>query len=367
MKIKYRFIHNRKKVLNAMGEALVQIEAYQDGKKSYFSTGIYLKPSEWRQCEVVNRHDAMMLNGMLAEQLMKLQRIEIEVWRSCTTPTLQHLRNGWRQKPTSPALLAFAEEMLSTSNRAQSTKRNLLSTARALHHFRPVSLHEIDESALADFERHLRARGNNPNTIAKHFHNLRTILNAAVKLHFVAPDIVACEHFNRHMEKREYTTLSREEMDRIAHVDVYPAVRDAFLFCCHTGLRYSDYIRLRDEHFCYKEKVLWIELRMQKTKQKVSLPIIPLTQLLGDIGSHPPIPCNAQTNKQLRRIAEEAGIKKRITFHTARHTFATQLLSKGVPITTVQALLGHSSVRTTQVYAEVKLCTILNDLQRVLR
>ena len=68
-----------------------------------------------------------------------------------------------------------------------------------------------------------------------------------------------------------------------------------------------------------------------------------------------------------RTFGEQMKIKKRVTFHTARHTFATQLLSKGVPITTVQALLGHSSVRTTQVYAEVKLCTILNDLQRVLR
>lgn len=367
MKIKYRFIHNRKKVLNAMGEALVQIEAYQDGKKSYFSTGIYLKPSEWRQCEVVNRHDAMMLNGMLAELLMKLQRIEVEVWRSCTTPTLQHLRNGWRQKPTSPVLLAFAEEMLATSSRAQSTKRNLLSTARALHRFRPMSLHEIDESALADFERHLRARGNNPSTIAKHFHNLRTILNEAVKLHLAAPDIVTFEHFKRHMEKREYTTLSREEMERIAQTSIFPDVRDAFLFCCHTGLRYSDYIRLRDEHFCYKEQTLWIELRMKKTKRKVSLPITSLALLLGDVGSHPPIPCNAQTNKQLKRIVELAGIRKRVTFHTARHTFATMLLSKGVPITTVQALMGHSSVRTTQVYAEVKKYTILHDLQRALR
>ena len=106
---------------------------------------------------------------------------------------------------------------------------------------------------------------------------------------------------------------------------------------------------------------------MQKTKQMVSLPITSLTQLLGEIGPNPPIPCNAETNKRLRKIVEQADIKKRVTFHTARHTFATQLLNKGVPITTVQALLGHSSVRTTQVYAEVKQQTILNDLQRAIR
>ena len=367
MKIKYRFIHNRKKSLNAMGEALVQIEAYQDGKKCYFSTGIYIKPSEWRQCEVVNRHNAMMLNGMLAEQLMKLQRIEVEAWRSGMEPTLQHLRNGYRWKSESPKFIDFVKDMLSTSNHAQSTKCNLLSTARALHSFRPLSLHEIDEPVLADFERYLHTRGNNPNTIAKHFHHLRSILGEAVRLHLVDSGIVTLKCFRRHMEKREHATLSKEEMERMAKVTIFPHVRDAFLFCCHTGLRYSDYTRLGKEHFCKKGDVLWIELRMQKTKQKVSLPITPLTQLLGDMGPHPPIPCNTQTNKQLRRIAEEAGIKKRITFHTARHTFATQLLSKGVPITTVQALLGHSSVRTTQMYAEVKLCTILNDLQRVLR
>ena len=367
MKIRYRFVFNRKNLLNAMGEALVQIEAYQNGRKAYFSTNIYVKPSEWGHSEVVNRHDAVALNGMLAELLMKLQAIEVEVWRCGISPTLQHLREGWRRKEPAMTVLSFTQEVIGASGRAESTKANLLSTARTLHHFRPARLDELDYPLLCDFLHHLRERGNCPNTIAKHFNHLRTIVGEAVRHGILSPDAVPFERFRLRTERREHVALSEEELRRIANVGIFPSVRDAFLFCCHTGLRYSDYVRLGKSHFRRKGKEMWIEILMKKTRQMVRLPLVTLARLLGEVGEHPAIPNNVQTNQQLKQIVEQAHIQKHVTFHTARHTFATPLLANGVPITTVQALLGHSSVRTTQRYAEVKQRTILNDLRRALR
>lgn len=350
-----------------MGEALVQIEAYRDGRKAYFGTNVYVKPSEWVRCEVVNRHDATALNGMLTELLIKLQRIEMEVWRCGTVPTLQHLRNGWRRKEVTMSVLAFTEEMVRVSNRRESSKENLMSTAHVFNRFRSACLHELDYTLLREFEQYLRERGNCQNTIVKHFHHLRTIVGEAVRHGFLPRGAVPFEQFRLRTEHREHVALSMAEMKRIAQVKVCPHVRDAFLFCCHTGLRYSDYVRLTEEHFHRRGAELWIELRMQKTQQVVRLPVVHLSHLLGDLGEHPPIPCNSKTNLQLRVIAQKAHIDKRVTFHVARHTFATLLLSKGVPITTVQTLLGHTSVKTTQRYAEVKPGTILSDLQRATR
>ena len=79
------------------------------------------------------------------------------------------------------------------------------------------------------------------------------------------------------------------------------------------------------------------------------------------------IGCNADVNRILKDIADKAGIKKRVTFHTARHTFATLLLGQSIPITTIQRLLGHTSVKTTQIYSEVLDDTLLADLSKPLR
>ncbi|EJW89244.1 protein containing Integrase, catalytic core, phage domain protein, partial [gut metagenome] len=68
--------------------------------------------------------------------------------------------------------------------------------------------------------------------------------------------------------------------------------------------------------------------------------------------------------KDLQMLAKMAGIQKHISFHTARHTNATLLIYKGVNITTVQKLLGHKSIKTTELYLEVMDMTLVKDLQK---
>jgi len=74
---------------------------------------------------------------------------------------------------------------------------------------------------------------------------------------------------------------------------------------------------------------------------------------------------NQYTNRALKDIAAMAGITKTVTFHTARHTTATFLLYKGVPITTVQKILGHKKLQTTQIYSKVMDLTLINELQKI--
>ena len=74
---------------------------------------------------------------------------------------------------------------------------------------------------------------------------------------------------------------------------------------------------------------------------------------------------NSNINKDLIIIAKLAGLSKKISFHTARHTNATLLIYNGVNITTVQKLLGHKSVKTTQVYTNIMDMTIVHDLEKI--
>ena len=152
-------------------------------------------------------------------------------------------------------------------------------------------------------------------------------------------------------------------------------VLDAFLFCCYTGLRYSDFCQLTPENFIRINGKRWLYFKSVKTGVEIRLPLHLLfeSRALGildrypDIGSLAALPCNSEVNKQLRKLAGLCGIKKRITYHVSRHTCATLLVHQGVAITTVQKLLGHTSVKTTQIYSEVLSSTIVRDLKNVQR
>lgn len=78
-----------------------------------------------------------------------------------------------------------------------------------------------------------------------------------------------------------------------------------------------------------------------------------------------PLSSNSNINKQLKRICIVAGIDKKVSFHVARHTNATLLLYNGANITTVQKLLGHKSVRTTEIYSNIMDMTVVRDLENI--
>ena len=77
-----------------------------------------------------------------------------------------------------------------------------------------------------------------------------------------------------------------------------------------------------------------------------------------------PVKSNQKVNTYLKEIADLCGITKPLTFHIARHTFATTItLSNGVPIESVSSMLGHRSIRTTQIYAKVVQKKVSEDMQ----
>jgi integrase/recombinase XerD len=86
--------------------------------------------------------------------------------------------------------------------------------------------------------------------------------------------------------------------------------------------------------------------------------------MAGYNGTIFPVFSNQTTNRYLKIISDQAELKKRLTFHIARHTFATTItLENGVPMESVSKMLGHTSIRTTQIYSKVKKKKIGNDMK----
>ena len=381
-KIKYRLVYNRKKQLNKQGTALVQVEALLNQRKVYFKTNIYLRPEHWdkQTSQVCNHPQANDLNTMLFEFILHLQAIELSLWKRGIPVTLSLLKDAIKKdKPVNVTFPVFARIYVQESDRKRSTKENLMTTVTVLQEFRPgLDFKDITYTFLKEFEVHLKEKGNSVNTIAKHLRQLRTLVNEAINQGYIPSDAYPFRKYKIKQEKGRKEFLTPDELKRLENLDVDKKLRhvlDAFLFCCYTGLRYSDFCQLTPENIIRVNGKRWLYFKSVKTDVEIRLPLhllfegkaLAVLERYDIVTDFAKIGPNSEANKYLAQLAALARIRKHITYHTARHTCATLLVHQGVPITTVQKLLGHASVRTTEVYSEVLSNTIIRDLKAVKR
>lgn len=381
-KIKYRLVYNRKKQLNKQGTALVQVEASLNQRKIYFKTNIYLKPEHWdkRTSQVIVHPQANDLNAMLFEFVLHLQGVELALWKRGVPATLSLLKDAMKKnRPVNVTFPVFAKEYVQHSDRRQSTRENLITTINVLQEFRPgLDFKDITYTFLKDFEVYLREKGNGVNTVAKHLRQLRTLVNEAINQGYIHADAYPFRKYKIKQEKGRHEFLTPDELKKLENLEINDRklrhVLDAFLFCCYVGLRFSDFCQLIPANFIRVNGKKWLHFKSVKTGIELRLPLHLLFEGKAlsimdkyDITEFANLGSNSETNKVLAVITGMARIKKHVTYHTARHTCATLLIHQGVPITTVQRLLGHTSVKTTEVYSEILSSTIVRDLKAVKR
>ena len=240
---------------------------------------------------------------------------------------------------------------------------------------------QIDYKCICDFENFLKTAGYAINTIAKFMKIFRRFVNLAID-----EELMTAYPFRKYHIKTENVqkqSLTERELHRIENkvknedmTEEENKVLSGFLFSTYTGLRFSDIIQITKQHIknIYRNK--WVIMRMQKTDQEVRIPIskmfsgkaVSIIQTnRTTTGKLFQIPCNARCNMVLKRVLKRFNIHKHITFHCARHTCATVLLSKGVSLPIIQHILGHQSIKTTQVYSAVKDTTINKEIRRAFR
>lgn len=140
-------------------------------------------------------------------------------------------------------------------------------------------------------------------------------------------------------------------------------------------MRYSDFVNMKPDNIVEMHQETWLIYKSIKTGTEVRLPlyllfsgkgILILNKYQANLQDFFHLRDNSNVNKELIIIARLAGVAKKVSFHSARHTNATLLIYNGVNITTVQKLLGHKSVKTTQIYTNVMDATIISDLEKII-
>lgn len=382
-KIIYNLVFNRKKSLNRKGMALVQVEAYLKRRKKYFSTKVYLQPDQWdTKKRIVKCHpNADGLNRMLYEYMAEIEKRELDLWQQGKPINLDILKNALSTTPEEDtSFLTFYRKEVETSSLKDSTKRNHLSTFEVLKEYnKNISFSDLTFEFISSFDHYLQSKGYHVNTIAKHMKHLKRHINVAINKEYMEVQKYAFRKYKIKCVENGHSHLSPEElscMEELVFDERYTRLgktKDAFLFCCYAGLRYSDFVNLVPENIVEIHQETWLIYKSVKTRIEVRLPLYLLFEGKGigilnkyrnDLADFFQIRDNSNVNKELTIITRLAGINKRISFHTARHTNATLLIYSGVNITTVQKLLGHKSVKTTQVYTNVMDMTIIRDLEK---
>jgi len=269
-------------------------------------------------------------------------------------------------------------------DRCVSSYQHYVKSYKALKHFlrKKYNLTDIPFKALTysfieEYHFHLRVeRKFKPSTTAGYIVFLRKTVRNAVNLGMIGRD--PFYGFEADAVISKHKTLTKEELDKIISIGLpiklQSISRDMFVFASFTGMSYIDIKNLTPEKIITMEDgSMWIMDKRQKTGAafNVRLMDIPLAIIekykgTGSEGKLFPMPCVGTVYFSLNSIARRLGINKKVSFHQGRHTFASLItLSEGVPIETVSRMLGHRDIRTTQIYAELSLDKIAQDIKKL--
>ncbi|MEY8019284.1 site-specific integrase [Muriicola sp. SD30] len=248
------------------------------------------------------------------------------------------------------------------------------------YHRNDIPVRRVDHKFITGLEFFLKSQRNcEHNTAIKYVVNFKKIMRIALANEWITKDPFF--HWKASWKTKEKQYLTQTELDILKEKKSFlprlDLVRDIFVFCCYTGLAYSDVKQLKQEHLIIGVNGdRWIKMPRKKTKAMSSIPLLPpAEEIILKYKEHPfvldgkgvlPVLTNQKSNAYLKEIADVCGINKNLTTHLARHTFATTVtLSNGVSISTVSKMLGHRSLKTTQIYAKVLDSKIAEEMDRL--
>ena len=398
-KIRFAFVFNRTGNLNAYGEGLIQIRAYQGGRCRYFTTNVYVAPKFWNertQRLKISHPNYLAHNQRITAQMQLMEAFEVRMinrYGGLALDRLHEYADVQRERPKSFTEF-FREELAEVAYKESSLKMYRLTLAKLTAFRKEIYFEDLTYKTIQDFDRWLKRQRLGGSSIHKHHARLRTFIRAAIRLDYVKANSDPYLKFkvSRGGEPdRPYLTgaeLARVEAVQLED-DGLRRVRDLFLFCCYTGLRYGDAIRLNVSNITERARGLVLHTVAEKTGKPLELPLYFLFQdgepggsrperiirrYLAELG--PLASCsgaerirffpfsNQYVNRTLKQIARLAEIKKNVSTHVARRTFGTQMATR-VKSPVLQKLMQHSRPDMTAIYIRLGNDEIETELEKI--
>lgn len=209
------------------------------------------------------------------------------------------------------------------------------------------------------------------NTTVKHMRAFKKIVLIAKRRGLTTGD--PYRNYSKTIKRKTPTFLTDGELSKVREsrfdIERLENVRQLFLLACYTGLSYGDLMKLNKDDLIEEDDGQWFIVQPRtKTNEPCMVMILDKARdllvkyLSGDLSKI----SNQKFNAYLKEVADLCGITKHLTVHVARHTFATTVtLSKGVPLETVQHMMGHKDLRSTQHYARVNTSKVKFEMSKI--
>ena len=368
-----------------------------NGNARELSTGRSCDPSKWSSSanrSKGNREEFKTLNAFLDTLEHKIAAIHLQLLRNGEEITAERLKLKYLGKDVQHITLmsifvqhnAEIKALLGNGFKPNTLKGYITSISHVQRFLekqytvKDIDVRKIDHGFVAAYEFFLRSDlGCSAISAAKYIKHLRKIFNLCIAHRWIAENPFAFYKSKAKPRQKEFLTQFELEsieqkifnMPRLSHV------RDIFVFCCYTGLSYADVKKLTPRDIARGvDGKLWVLTSREKTETTSNIPLLPKAlEIIEQYRNYPasavkgavlPVLSNQKMNSYLKEIADLCEIAKDLTFHMARHTFATTItLANNVPIETVSKMLGHTDIKTTQHYAKLLDTRVGSDMEKL--
>ena len=390
----YILFYIKKSKADILGKANIYLRITIAGKRAEISINRKVTINKWSsETGKVKGYsmEARELNHYMESIRSRVYKIYQDLILKDEFITAQRVRNSYLGKENKPILLLKifqdhndkVERLIGkdfaagTAERYRTAKKHVGDYIKLVYNVEDIRVKEVNHKFITGLEYYLKTeRSCSHNTAIKYITNFKKIIRIAYANDWINKDPFFNWKAKLKVVDREF--LSKEEIQEMIkkelHTKRLDQVKDIFIFCCYTGLAYADVKKLsKDDVVIGIDGERWIKTKRAKTDIRSNIPILPTAEAIIEKYKEDmdiingdkllPVLSNQKMNAYLKEIADLCGISKNLTFHLARHTFATTItLTNGVPLESVSKMLGHKSLRTTQHYAKILDRKVSDDM-----
>ena len=310
---------------------------YKNGKRQY----------EWlgKEYKLVGDKDLDTYTREKAEKVRLQREQEIRALQYAELPDVR----------MNADFIQYFANITATQTKSKKPYINTLKHLQKHTNNKKIRFRDVNELFLENFQTYL-LNVVSSNSAHNYYYKVKAVLNKALRDKIISKnpaDLVRNIRFST--TQREYLTL-----DEVKLLQATPCrsdeVKQAFIFCCFTGLRISDVKKLTWKEIDLNTKTLVFQQEKTGSTEHLPLPTEAISILKRRKEDSPLVfhlLKDEHTRISIKQWAKAAGIEKNISFHSARHTFATMALTYGVDLYTTSKLLGHATIKHTQIYAKV--------------
>lgn len=345
----------------ADGSESFYLDIYVNGKRSYEFLKMYLLPEVNAKVKEQNRATRAAVEAIKSQRIIDITNSKAGIRGN----------SGWQKLLLSDWLGIFLENQKRKGIKNINMLECVIKVVKGYGKKERTRMDDIDKKWALGFidwiQNTYRTRQGKPvsqGTAVSYVSQLSIALNAAVRAEKLGENpfmrLSSAERIKKPESQRQY--LAIEEIKKLIATDCrMEIVKRAYMFSCYCALRISDVCRIRWNDIICNDGNYMLSVVMKKTSKTIYTPLSKNAMLWmperksGDENGliFDGIPSITTINKVLKEWTKAAGIDKHITYHTSRHTFGTMMLTVGADLYTTCKLMGHSDVRTTQIYAKI--------------